>query len=278
MKIPLILAFLFFVGSTIGWVIELVFRRFFSSNNPERKWINPGFLVGPCIPLYGFSLCILFALASLEPGMQIENAALRKILLFSIMSLCVTALEYIVGLISLKYMQVRLWDYSNNRGNIQGIICPKFSFFWVLLSAVYYFFVHTRILTALDWLSHNLAFSFGIGFFFGIFVVDFVYSSNILVKIRSFARENDIVVRLEELREDIRRNRADRREKTRFFVSMRSGAPLLEQLREYRDFRSGIRREKREFRDEVNKEVNELMDEVVGDIKANIRRHDNDGN
>lgn len=274
MKIPLMLAFLFFVGSTIGWVIELVFRRFFSSNNPERKWINPGFLVGPCIPLYGFSLCILFVLASLESSLQIENAALRKLLLFAVMALCVTALEYIVGLISLKYMKVRLWDYSNNWGNIQGIICPKFSFFWVLLSAAYYFLVHPRILTALDWLSRNLAFSFGLGFFFGVFVVDFVYSSHILVKIRSFARENDIIVRLEELREDIRKNRADRREKTRFFVSMLNGAPLLEQLREYKDFRSDIRREKREFRDEMSREVNNLMDDVVDDIKAHVNKRD----
>ena len=28
-----------------GWVLELFFRRFISGNNPERKWINPGFMV-----------------------------------------------------------------------------------------------------------------------------------------------------------------------------------------------------------------------------------------
>ena len=62
----LTLAFLFFIGSVFGWVLELFFRRFISANNPERKWINPGFCVGPYLPLYGSGLCILFLIASLE--------------------------------------------------------------------------------------------------------------------------------------------------------------------------------------------------------------------
>lgn len=55
MSLFLTIAFLFFIGSMAGWGIEVVFRRFFSSANPERKWINPGFLSGPYLPLYGFS-------------------------------------------------------------------------------------------------------------------------------------------------------------------------------------------------------------------------------
>ncbi|MCR5033995.1 MAG: putative ABC transporter permease [Clostridia bacterium] len=47
MNIFLVFAFLFFIGCVVGWGIELFFRRFISKNNPERKWINPGFLVGP---------------------------------------------------------------------------------------------------------------------------------------------------------------------------------------------------------------------------------------
>ena len=37
MNIFLKLAYLFFIGSLIGWCIEVIFRRFFSSSNPERK-------------------------------------------------------------------------------------------------------------------------------------------------------------------------------------------------------------------------------------------------
>lgn len=44
---------------------ELLYRRFLSGANPERKWINPGFCVGPYVPLYGSGLCILYLLASI---------------------------------------------------------------------------------------------------------------------------------------------------------------------------------------------------------------------
>ena len=53
MNLFLTLAYLFFIGSVLGWVLELFYRRFISGANPERKWINPGFCVGPYVQLYG---------------------------------------------------------------------------------------------------------------------------------------------------------------------------------------------------------------------------------
>ena len=41
MQIFLTLAFLFFIGSISGWVMELFYRRIISG----KKWINPGMLV-----------------------------------------------------------------------------------------------------------------------------------------------------------------------------------------------------------------------------------------
>ena len=68
----LTLSFLFFMGSIAGWVLELFFRRFFSSANPERKWINPGFCTGPYVPLYGLGLCAMYLIVSLERYSTIE--------------------------------------------------------------------------------------------------------------------------------------------------------------------------------------------------------------
>ena len=60
MNMFLTLAYLFFIGSTLGWVAELLYRRFLSGANPERKWINPGFcaLCAPVRfgPLYSLSV------------------------------------------------------------------------------------------------------------------------------------------------------------------------------------------------------------------------------
>ena len=107
-----------------------------------------------------------------------------------------TLIEYIAGIFCLKFLKVRLWDYSNLWGNIQGLICPAFSVLWAAVSAAYYFCVHPYILDALDWLSRNLAFSFVIGFFFGVFTIDLVYSAKLVSRIRKFADEHDVVIKV----------------------------------------------------------------------------------
>ena len=228
MNLFLMLAFLFCIGSVLGWGLEVIFRRFFSAHH----WVNPGFLVGPYLPLYGSSLCVLYLLAMLESLMPGDSPWLKKILLFVVMALAITALEYVAGMIFIHGMKIKLWDYSDRWGNVKGIICPLFTFFWLVLSAVYYFLIHPHILSALHWLAENLAFSFCIGFFYGIFLIDVGYSTHLMVKIRAFAAETNIVVRVEELREDIHQA-LQKKNVRRFFFPMHGGVPVREMLDQY---------------------------------------------
>ncbi len=232
MNLFLVLAFLFFIGSVSGWVLEVIFRRFFSSANPERKWINPGFCTGPYLPLYGCGLCLLFVIAMQESKGPILDPVWNKAALFAGMAVCMTVIEYIAGILSIKIAKVRLWDYSNQWGNIQGIICPKFSVAWTLLGALYYFLIHPHILNALTWLSNNLAFSFVIGLFFGVFIIDVVQSANLIVKLKKFAEENDVIVRFEEVKTEIRRKKEETKQKYRFFKPFQTDIPLHEHLKE----------------------------------------------
>ena len=87
MNFFLILAFLFFVGSSIGWAIELFFRRFFSA----KKWINPGFLVGPYLPIYGFGVVGLFLLSRVD--FPVNNETLNICLKLLLMALAMTLIE-----------------------------------------------------------------------------------------------------------------------------------------------------------------------------------------
>ena len=232
MGLFLTLAFLFFIGSVFGWVLELFYRRFFSGANPERKWINPGFCTGPYVPLYGMGLCILFLIASLENTTWIRDPFWEKAALFLFMAVCMTLIEYIAGILSIKIAHVRLWDYSDQWGNVQGIICPLFSFFWAVLGAVYYFLIHPRILGALEWLANNLAFSFVIGMFYGVFIIDLCHSLGLMARLRAFARENDVVIKYENLKAHIRSVQDRAHEKARFFRPFHSEKPLSEQLKE----------------------------------------------
>lgn len=232
MNILLIFAYLFFVGSVFGWVLEVLFRKFFSSANPEHRWINPGFCVGPYIPLYGCGLCILYLLASLGSHYGLDARGTGKALLFLGMAVSMTLIEYIAGILLLKCFKLRLWDYRNLWGNLQGLICPLFSFFWAVLGAVYYFFIHQEILNALDWLSHNLAFSFVIGFFFGVFTLDVIYSGSLVSRMKAYADEHQVIVRVEELRLHIRRARELASMRVHFFFQFRTKRDLVEHMKE----------------------------------------------
>ena len=229
------LAFLFFMGSVIGWGLEVLFRRFVSYTNPERKWINPGFCTGPYLPLYGFCLCALYLIASLENVIPIEQPFWNKAILFLVMTACMTLIEYLSGVFALKILKVRLWDYSNEWGNLQGIICPRFSAIWAVLGAVYYFLIHPFIKTALVWLSQNLAFSFFIGMFFGIFFMDVAHSAQLVAKLKKFAEENDVIVRYETFKEGLRASYEASARKYRSFRPLQSNRPLSDILKEVRD-------------------------------------------
>jgi uncharacterized membrane protein len=108
----------FALYSFIGWIIELIYR---SLNN--RKLVNPGFLYGPFVPIYGiggvFVSLVYLKISFLPVPLQ-----------FLIYSLILTIIEYITGEIFEKFFQLKLWDYSENRFNINGKVSLLFSTGW----------------------------------------------------------------------------------------------------------------------------------------------------
>ena len=227
MSMMLTLAFLFLIGSVLGWILELLFRNL--TQHPD-KIVNPGFCTGPYLPIYGFGLCALYLLASLEQYSLVPDPFWNKVMLFAAMAVGMTLIEYIAGVFCLKYLKVRLWDYSDLWGNIQGIICPLFSFFWAVLGAMYYFLIHPHILVGLKWLANNLAFSFFIGVFYGVFAIDVIHSAKLVVKLKAFAEDNDVIVRYEALKTHIRQRRERIALKYHFFRPFRSDLPLSQHL------------------------------------------------
>ena len=235
-QILLELAFLFFVGSCLGWCLEVLFRRFFSA----KKWINPGFLTGPYLPLYGFGLTFMYGVSYIP--VHTGAAWADKLILILIAGVMLTALEYVAGIIFIKGMKIKLWDYSSRPGNIQGIICPLFSFFWTAAAAIYILFIHRFITGWVGWFVNHMGFAFFVGLFFGVFIVDLAHSLNLSVKIRKFAKENHIVISFEKLKESIkdgienaRVKAADRHKKMKasFLFAFKSVRPLQELLTEY---------------------------------------------
>ncbi|MGN0813336.1 MAG: putative ABC transporter permease [Candidatus Coproplasma sp.] len=233
----LTLCFLFFVGSCIGWCIEVVFRRIFTA----KKWINPGFLTGPYLPLYGFGVVgmYLICLIPIDTGISWLNA----VIIIAIAGVTMTVIEYLAGLIFIKGMRVKLWDYSNRWGNIQGIICPLFSLIWLAVAALYYFVIDPFVISWVEWFVSNMPFAFVVGYFFGVFTIDFCHSINLTVKIRRFAAEHNVVVKYEKVKESVKegwdrlknsvKDTAHKIPKAKFFSPFKSANSLEQALSEY---------------------------------------------
>ena len=111
--------FIFMIGSLFGYLLELFYRRILFG-----KWIKPGVFYGFYLPLYGVGLCMCYFVYNLD-----------ICLLFKIVfiTLFLSLIEFICGLIFIKYFQLPLWDYSRNKFNYNGLVCLKYSLYWLLL-------------------------------------------------------------------------------------------------------------------------------------------------
>ncbi|BAP86663.1 hypothetical protein LOOC260_121570 [Paucilactobacillus hokkaidonensis JCM 18461] len=107
----------FFAYAFIGWLWECAYVSV-----RKKHLTNSGFLIGPIIPVYGFS--ILTVLLVLEPFKN--NIAA----LFVLGALLVTIIEYLTSWLMEKLFKARWWDYSKLPFNLNGRVALPISLFW----------------------------------------------------------------------------------------------------------------------------------------------------
>lgn len=180
MKYIVLSSTLFVIGSLIGWIIELFFRRFVS----QKKWMNPGFLTGPYLPIYGFGVLLLYGVSNLSFG--INNQVVDVIVHVLIIGVGMTLVEFIAGLIFIKWLKIKLWDYSDRKGNIMGVICPSFSLIWLVVGSLYYFLLNPVLVEGIAWISENLIYTYFVGMVIGAMVIDFAYSIHLATKLKDY--------------------------------------------------------------------------------------------
>ena len=183
MKYLVIVSTLFVIGSLLGWVTELFFRRFVS----QKKWMNPGFLTGPYLPIYGFGVAVLYAVSNIP--LKIDNQVVDIIIRIIIIGVGMTLIEFIAGLIFIKGCGIKLWDYSNRKGNIMGII----------------------LVLGISWISENLIYTYFIGAVIGAMIVDFAYSIHLATKLKQFKELQNL--RFEEFKKELKRRINDLKSK-----------------------------------------------------------------
>ena len=196
MKYIVLSSTLFVIGSLIGWVIELFFRRFVS----QKKWMNPGFLTGPYLPIYGFGVLVLYGVSNLSLG--ISSQPVDIIVHILIIGVSMTLIEFIAGLIFIKGFKIKLWDYSNRKWNIMGIICPSFSIIWLGVGSLYYFLLNPVLVDGLNWISENLIYAYFVGAVIGAMIVDFSYSIHLATKLKDY--KELAALRLEDIKKELK--------------------------------------------------------------------------
>lgn len=227
MELLLKIISIFVIGGTVGWIMEFFYRRY-----AHGKWVNPGFLTGPCLPIYGSGLLLLYAMSHIDYSFA-EPYPVRVALQILSQSLILTGIEYVTGFAFVNVFHVRLWDYSNRRGNIQGIICPFFTLIWGTVGAIYSFFLHRYVEAFVSYLTKNPIMSFCLGIYSGILIVDICYSFRIVTRIKKFVGERDLIVKYENLKLSVRTRTEMIKGKKPFFFFFGSKHGFADELEHY---------------------------------------------
>lgn len=190
--------FIFAVFSIIGWILELCYRSLVT-----KKLVNPGFMSGCVVPLYGMGAIILNFVCIIISKIDVTN----KVLLIFISSfILLSILEFICGFISLKYFNIRLWDYRKRKINYKGFICLEFSTIWGILGVIYYLLCFPYINDISSYFINSNIGIFSLGIFLGIFIIDLSASIKLLNTLIKYAKSIEEIINIEKIKLEARLN------------------------------------------------------------------------
>lgn len=139
-----ILVIYFSVCSFVGWIIETVYRSIV-----EKRFVNPGFLYGTFVPIYGFAALFIGII-------EINFAHLPLDMRLAAYFLIPTVIEYFTSLMLEKIFNLKLWDYSNKRFNLKGRVCLSFSIMWAVLVIADISFIHPFFIEKINKIPENI--------------------------------------------------------------------------------------------------------------------------
>ncbi len=143
------------------------------------KFINRGFLNGPYCPIYGFGVIIV--VVSLYPLRE------NIIVLYVGSVLLTSVLEFFTGFLLEKIFSQHWWDYSEEKFNIYGYICLKFSLLWGVACIVVIRLINPYIENFVNWIPHKAGIVILIVLYTG-FISDFIFTVSVILNIKKKMR------------------------------------------------------------------------------------------
>jgi uncharacterized membrane protein len=166
--------FYFFIYAFLGWIYETVYKLI-----GNKKFMNSGFLFGPYVPIYGFGAILII---SMETYLSPFVPFFLRVLIYTAIA---TVLEYYTGLLCEYSFGIKLWTYKNNKFNLHGRVCFRYSIYWMLLIIGNLLLFQPSIKT----ISHQIPFSIILNInrlLLVIFLIDFALALKNLKLIITF--------------------------------------------------------------------------------------------
>lgn len=173
---------LFFIYSIIGWIVETLLKLI-----SDKKLINRGFLLGPYCPIYGIGALLMSILW--------KNYLNDPFILFVLIIITASILEYMTSYLFEKIFKARWWDYSNNFFNINGRICLETMIPFGLSGLFVLYIIDPKLINIINNLSPTLIHTFSY-FLLIIFILDNIITfktmfgiKNMIINIKSDSTE-----------------------------------------------------------------------------------------
>lgn len=168
---------LFFIYSVIGWFVEVTYVYI-----GTKKFINRGFLIGPYIPIYGYSALIM--------ALYLTQYKDNPLTVFLLAIFICTFIEYMISFNMEKLFNARWWDYSNSKFNINGRVCLKNGLGFGFLSLLLIYLINPWLVNLLGKLNPKLLIIISI-ICLVIFVADFITSLIVTFDIKNKIKKFD---------------------------------------------------------------------------------------
>lgn len=168
---------LFFIYSVIGWFVEVTYVYI-----GTKKFINRGFLIGPYIPIYGYSALIM--------ALYLTQYKDNPLTVFLLAIFICTFIEYMISFNMEKLFNARWWDYSNSKFNINGRVCLKNGLGFGFLSLLLIYLINPWLVNLLEKLNPKLLIIISV-ICLVIFVFDFVTSLIVTFDIKNKIKKFD---------------------------------------------------------------------------------------
>lgn len=131
---------LFFAYSVVGWLWETIYCSI-----RARKFQYRGFLAGPYCPVYGFAVVTIL--------LATDQFSRTIIGLFIIGLIVATIFEFFASIILERAFHLKLWDYSQLWGNLDGRVAPAISLFWGIAVVILVKFVQPPMMNLVNWIE-----------------------------------------------------------------------------------------------------------------------------